>query len=223
MTQAAPTQETKDVSLGPACLVVVVFGLVLASVAVIYMSASLMGSQGRRAAHSLRRQLIPWVELSSLTKADRDSIVEQLSDLANNMDREELTARQLTRLGLRLQGNPIFQWGVVEQINRVAQSSTGLTPREKEEFARECDRWLRSASDGKLSMQQMEFALQNVAVKEVRSGRLTVREQVTDDGLREFLRRISSIDDSLEVGKDPFEKSVSQILRAMIEDGLKEK
>jgi len=212
----------KDVSLGPACLIVVVIGAICLSVGMIAMAAMMSGSQGRRAAYSVREQIIPWVEQSSLSKPDRQSIVERLNDLSVAMEREELTTRQLSRLVLRLTDSPVLQWGVVEQLIQAAQASS-LTDVEKEEFRAACDRLLRSASEGKLSLQDMEFAVQNVATKDQKSGRLTKRDDTNEDRLREFQRRITAIADKQSMTHDAFDKSVSQVINEMVDDALSKK
>ncbi len=212
----------KDVSLGPACLIVVVIGAICLSVGMIAMAAMMSGSQGRRAAYSVREQIIPWVEQSSLSKPDRQSIVERLNDLSVAMEREELTTRQLSRLVLRLTDSPVLQWGVVEQLIQAAQASS-LTDVEKEEFRAACDRLLRSASEGKLSLQDMEFAVQNVATKDQKSGRLTMRDDTNEDRLREFQRRITAIADKQSMTHDTFDKSVSQVINEMVDDALSKK
>ncbi len=212
----------KDVSLGPACLIVVVIGAICLSLAMIAMAAMMTGSKGRRAAYSVREQLIPWVEQSPLSRLDQQNIVERLYGLSEDMEREELSSRQLSRLVLRMTDSPVLQWGVVEQLNRAAQASN-MTDAEKQEFGAACDRWLRSASEGKLSLQDMEFAVQNVATKDQRSGRLTVRENTNEERLREFQRRMTTISDKQSIPTEPFEKSVSQVFLKMIEDALNSK
>lgn len=214
--------EQKDVSLGPACLIVVVILALCLSLGVIAMAAMMSGNQGRRAAYSVREQIIPWVEQSSLSKTDRQIIVERLTDLSDDMEREELTTRQLSRLVLRMTDSTILQWGVVEQLIQAAMGS-GMTDAEKAEFRAGCDRWLRAAAEGKLSLQDMEFALQNVATKDQRSGRLSIRPDVNEEGLREFQRRMTTISEKLEMTKEPFDKSVSQVFNAIIEDALSKK
>ena len=213
----------KDVSLGPACLIVVVIAAICLSLGMIAMAAMMTGSKGRRAAYAVREMLILWVEQSALGKTDRQNIVEKLTDLSVSMEREELTTRQLSRLAMRLNDNPVFQWGVVEDLNRAAQASATMTDKEKEEFRLSCDRWLRSASEGRLALQDMEFALQNVSTKDLRSGRLIFRDDVNDERLREFQRRMDKISDTLKIGSEPFDKSVSQVVDAMVEDALSKK
>jgi hypothetical protein len=222
-TPSGETAKPKEVSLGPACLVVFIFMLVILCVVVAIMSYLLTGKQGGRAAYAVREQLIPWVDQSSLSQADQVAIIEDLTDLASQMERDELTSRQLTRLGVRLSDSTILQWGVVEQINRRAQASSGLTETEKADFAKLCDRWLRSAGEGKLAMAEMEFAFQATATKDPRSGRLTLRDDVDDEQIREFYRRVLSICERQKISTEPYEKSVSQVFQQMIEDGLSEK
>ncbi len=212
----------KDVSLGPACLIIVVIGAICLSVGMIAMAAMMTGSKGRRAAYSVREQLIPWVEQSPLSKTDQQNIVERLYGLSEAMEKEELTTRQLSRLVLRMTDSPVLQWGVVEQLNRAAQSSS-MTDAEKQEFRAACDRWLRLASEGRLSLQDMEFAVQNVATKDQRSGRLTIRENTNEERLREFQRRMSTISDKHSMSNEPFDKSVSQVFLKMIEEAVETK
>lgn len=216
------TKDGADVSLGPACLVIGIFGLVGLSLFFVYMSIMLMGNQGKRAAMSVHEQLIPWIERSLLGQNDRQVIIDRLEALAKEMEREELTSRQLTRLALRLTESTILQWGVVEQLNQIAQSSD-MNEAEKEEFSKACDRWLHCASTGKLNVKDMEFGTQNVCIKEHPSGRLVPRETIDSDKLREFMRRVTTMCDRFEVPKEEFSKSVSQVFLQVIEEALEEK
>lgn len=215
--------KDKDVSLGPACLVVFVVGLMLICIAVAYMSFMLTGNQGPRAARAVREQLIPWVDQSDLSKTDQAAIIDELNDLASKMERGELTSRQLSRLGIRLTDSTILQWGVVEDVLRYLKQTKGFTESEKEDIQKTCDRWLRCASEGKLSMTEMEFAFQGLGLKEPRSGRLSLRKDVTDDQIREFHRRVLGVCEKYNTSTEPFSKSVSQVFHMMMEDGLSEK
>lgn len=220
---SVPEEEAGDVSLGPACLVVSIFGLAFLCIVVAFMSFMLIGKQGGRAAYALREQLIPWVDQSDLSKTDQTMIIDELQGLASKMERNELTARQLTRLNARLSDSTILQWGVVEETVRVVRASDAFTTEEKEDIARTADRWLRCAGEGRLSMTEMEFAYQGCGLKEPKTGRLSLRKDVTPEQLREFHRRVLAICDKYKISREPFEKSVSQVFHLMIEDGLTEK
>jgi hypothetical protein len=217
-----PSYPEKDVSLGPACVVIGIFGLVGISIFFVYMSMMLMGKQGQTAARSVREQLIPWVEQSSLGQNDRQIIIAKLDEISESMEREELTTRQLSRLGIRLTESTILQWGAVENLNLIAQASE-MSPEEKAEFSFECDRWFHCASLGKLSMQDMEFGTQNVCIKEQKSGRLKPRDGITAEQLREFMRRMKAMNDRFEIPKEEFNQSVSQVFMKVMEEALEKK
>jgi hypothetical protein len=223
VTNATPTKGKQDeVSFGPACFVVVIFVLIGVSLFFVYMSIIMMGNNGKRASKAVKEQLIPWVEQSHLDQSDRKNVIERLETLTEAMEREELTSRQLSRLNARLSESTILQWGTVEKLNQMAQTSE-LTENEKVEFSRSCDRWLRCAAEGKLSMQDMEFALQQVCTKAMPSGRLDPKQDINLDQWREFMRRIKQICERYKIPDEEFTKSVSQVFKQMIEDGLNEK
>ncbi len=181
------------------------------------------GRQNVQASSALKTQLIPWIENSSLSIADRQSIVERLNELIADMDAERLSGRQLSRLNFRLSGAPLFQWGVIEAIESQFLASTELSEVEKQAMSAACNRLLRTALDGRIAMEQMEFAVQQVANKERQSGRLTAHSGISTAELREFLRRITAISDRVKTSSEPLEKSVSQVFREMVDDALSEK
>lgn len=195
----------------------------LLCIAVAYMSFMLTGNQGPRASRAVRKQLIPWIDGSALSKTDQTLIIDELNDLASQMERGDLTSRQLSRLGIRLTDSTILQWGVVEDALRYVKESKGFTDEEKEDIQKTCDRWLRCASEGRLSMTEMEFAFQVCGLKEPMTGRLILRKDVTDEQIREFHRRVLGVCEKYNTSTEPFNKSVSQVFHTMIQDGLSEK
>lgn len=216
-------ENVKEPSLGPACGFFFLFACAAISISLIVISWWMGGRQNIQASSAIQTQLIPWIEGSSLADADRQSIIERLHELIADMEAERLSGRQLSRLNFRLSGAPIFQWGVIEALERRALASTELSEIEKQAMSSACNRLLRTALDGRIAMEQLEFAVQQVATKERKSGRLTIRDEVSTVDLREFLRRITSVSDRVKTSSEPLEQSVSQVFRAMVEDALSEK
>jgi hypothetical protein len=210
-----------DVSYGPACFVTLIFLLVGISLFFVYMSIVLMGNSGERASRAIYELLIPWVEQSHLSQNDRRDVIEELEGLAEKMKREELTSRQLSRLNARLSDSAILQWGAVQKLEGAAQESD-LSEEEKTEFSSLCDRWFACAASGKLSLQDMEFAMQQVCTKDTRTGRLNPKTDATGTELREFMRRIKTMCDHFNTPTEKFGKKVPEVLKQMIEDGLDE-
>lgn len=208
--------------LGPACGFFFLIGCVLLSMTLIISAWMLSRGQADRAASALQSQLIPWVEQSSLADPDKQSILERLNELVTDMKAKKLTDGQLSRLNFRLSSAPIFQWGVIEDIEAKASASQELSDSEKQTITRECNRLLQTVLDSKLGMEQLEFAVQKVATKEARSGRLSALEKIDLKDFQEFSRRISEINDRLGTSKTPLDKSVSQVFRIIVDSALQE-
>lgn len=219
-TNAKPSKQG-EVTYGPACFVLFIFFLVGVSLFFVYMSIVLMGNSGSRAARAIYEQLIPWVEQSHLSQNDRRDVIDELEILAEQMKQEVLTSRQLSRLNARLSDSVILQWGVVQKLDAAAQESD-MSDEEKAEFTALCDRWFALAASGKLSLQDMEFAMQQVCTKDVRSGRLNPKTDVSSSALRDFMRRMKTMCEHFKVSEEPFQRTVPEVLRQMIEDGLDE-
>ncbi len=213
------SSNEKQVSLGPACLVVFIIAALLFSVTMIVAAWMIMGNQGPMAARAIESQMIPWVEQSSLEPTDRDSIVRELRDLVEDLKADRLDERQMFRLKARIADSPVLQWGAIQQLQAKIQAS-GLTQQEKEDADLQLDRFLRCAGEGKMAMEQMEFVVQKVVTKERSSGRLTALSSTDDQALREFLRRAKALCDNAKIPEEPFPKSPAQVFHALVEDGL---
>jgi len=213
-------QVEGEPSLGPACAFFFLATCAFGSVALIATAWYISGNQAERASAALRSQLIPWVELSTLAPTDKSQIIERLNELVADMDAERLEERQLTRLNFRLSGAPIFQWGVIEQVLAAASKNGELSTKEKEDLVLETDRLLRTVQNGRLSMEQLQFATQTVAQQEVKTGRLSIRPNLSTKEIQECSRRIVSLNDEAKTVKGSMDKSVSQVFRAIVEDAL---
>ncbi len=167
-----------------------------------------------------QRAAYPWIKESSLSKEDKDSILERLDEIVTDLDANRLNPEQLRRLSFRLNSNPIFQWGAIEGLQAQSRANTDLSETEKDSIDAACDRLMRSVLDGKIAIEQISFVVQRVATTERISQRLNVREENTANDLREFWRRAESVCDKLEISKDPLNKSPSQVFRIIMDDAL---
>ncbi len=215
MSEASPKDQV--VPLGPACLMVFIIILLFMSVAMVVGTWMLMGNQSKFAVRALESQLVPWVEQSPLDPIDKEEILETLDTVIQDLRDEKYNDRQLARLNSRVTESPILQWGVIQQAESRIQSS-GLSDQEKSASALELDRLLRSAAEGKLSLQQMEFIVQPIATKERLSGKLSILDRTTDANIQDFLRRAKSITDNYKIPSEEYPKSVSQVFRSLIDD-----
>lgn len=219
-SKPATNDNLGEPSLAPACgFFAIIIGVVL-SIALIFAAWWLNREQSAMASRALQQQLIPWVEQSLLNANDKQSIIERLRELAADMEAKRLDERQLTRLSYRLDSAPVFQWGCIEELQRQARASNELTNEEKDSIDATCDRMLRSVREGKIAMQQISYIVQRVATAERLSGKLTPIENNTAADLREFGRRAETVCDTLEISKEPLDKSPSQVFRLMVDEAL---
>lgn len=223
MSENTPETENKEqgqVSLVPACLVVLMLLGVILSVFCAFGSWYINQNQPAIAARSIREQLIPWVEQSPLEPTDKSAIVDELQTLTGQIEAGQLDEGQLRRLRFRLQDNPALLWGFVQATLGAFEKSTELTSLEKEQAQKTADRLLSMVSDGKLTRSALEFILQSVTLaKSDRSG-LVVKENPSTDDLRQFLKRGSEQADAANASTEPFDKSPSQVFMLMIDEAL---
>ena len=219
MAEIDAADDSKPVTLGPACAVLFLMGALALAVSLVIASWMLMGNQPAMAARAIEEQMIPWVNQSVLAPDDRSEILEELRQLAEQIRTTPPDDRKLLRLKMRIADSPVLQWGTMQILaQKIAQS--GLTEEEKQAAVRTNQRLLRAASEGTLGIQQLEFIVQHVTRKEVLSGRLVNLENPSDADLREFLRRGEAFSDTAKISGDPFSKSPAQVFHDLILDAL---
>jgi hypothetical protein len=220
-TQPPASGSSGEPSLVPACGFLLLILCVIFSVAMVFLAWWLYGGdQSKHAARALQKQLIPWVEQSSLSEPDRRSVVEQLEALVADMNAGLLSDEQLRRLIHPLNSAPILQWGCIEELQRQSRRHPELTAAEKEAIDQACDRLMRSALEGKMAMEQLSYIVQKVATTERLSQKLNPIENNRSDDLREFWRRAESVCDKLQVSREPLDKSPAQVFRLMVDKAL---
>ena len=219
-TETTAVESEKEVPLAPACMVVVIIACVVMSVLCAFGSWYFSQNEHLNAARALREQLVPWVQQSPLEPTDKATIIDELSELAMQMENKELDPGQLRRLRFRLTDNPVLLWGFVQAaIGKINQSSE-LTEIEKEQANLTADRLLRLVSENKLTRSALEFILQTVTLARSDGSGLVVKDNPTTEELRTFVKRGTDQADGLRSPSEPFNKSPSQIFVMMVTDAL---
>lgn len=213
-----PNLQEKQVPLGPACFMFFIIGALFTSVSLVVMAFLLTGSQATMASKALEERLMPWIEQAPLSPADKKTILDDLNSLVADLDADRINERQLIRIRQVVE-NPVLQWGVMQQLQTQIDQST-LEPLEKSSGEKEIDRLLRCVSEGQLAMQQFEFVLQPIAVKDKQSARLSTRPNLDVKDLRECLNRMKRVNDSYKISDEPFIKSPSQVFHMMLDTAL---
>lgn len=209
----------KEPSIGPACLVVSMLGLAVFLAICSFGSFFFFSDQPTLAENGITQQLIPWVESSSLSPADKQPILAELQNVVEKIRSRELTSRQLSRLKNALEDNPVLLWGTVEGVLAQADD-VGMSEVEVEASKRVSQRLLRAAAERKLSRNDLVFFLEGCTHARADMQGLEINTPLTAPQIREFLSRSERFLDGVEVSKEPYEKSVPEVFRGLIEEAL---
>ena len=179
------------------------------------------------AERGITQQLIPWVEQSQLSQADKQSIVGQLQNVLPKVRDREINPQQLSRLHNCLQDNPVLLWGVVQEVQRQGQQLVkdsggpeALTPVEGEALERIEDRLLRAAAERKLSRNDLEFALQSCALLQPNGAGLEAKADLTADQIRQFTTRSEQFAQQQKIPNEPYDKSPAEAFQLLLKAAL---
>ena len=215
----APPQ---NVSLGPACGVLMIFGCVAVALTITVATFLLFGEQNKMASAALRTQLIPWVEQSQLSEIDRKRIVERLTELSTQIERGEIKDRQLSRVYTRVNRPTVLQWAPIEQTIAFADKDGEFSDSEREQLKSIADRLLQACAKFQVNMEDLGFLVQNLATQERGSGRLVLKPKITHADVISFMQRTQSMLDQRDfrLNEEKRYQSVSQVFDQMIDQAL---
>ncbi len=218
-TSGVGNEKLPEPSMGPACLVIVVLALAMFFAVCAFGSFFFFSDQPALALRGINDYLVPWVESSNLSPGDKEAILQNLREVSNTVAERELTNRQLTRLRSVLEDNPVLLWGTVEAVMAQAES-VGLTAVEIEAGKRVVQRLLHSAAQRKLSRNDLVFTLEVCSHTRKDGQGLEVNSPLTAKEIRDFLGRAERLVNGRDVPNEPFEKTVPQVFRGLIDEAL---
>jgi hypothetical protein len=206
-------------SLGPACLVISILSLAVFSSVCAFGSWIVFSDQYPLAEKAITKQLIPWVETSQLAKSDKQSILNQLHELAPVVAERQISKAQLLRLRNCLQDNPVLLWGGVQSI--LAQApTTDLSATELATLTRIERRLMRMAAERKLSRRDLEFTLQEFSDVRADGLSIEVKSDLNAEQIRMFMKRAESLLDSNQISNEDFDKSPAETFEILVENAL---
>lgn len=205
--------------MGPACLVIAILVLATSIAFCAFASFFFFSDQPALAERAIRQALIPWVESSTLSPADKRMILTDLEETIGKISSRTLTSKQLTRLKSVLEDNPALLWGNVQGVMASAKEA-GLSDIEIEGGTRVTQRLMRAVAERKLGRNDLVYALEPCCHTRPDGQGLEINSPITDKQIRDFLGRAEKFVDGVKIPNEPFEKTPPDVFRGLIEEAL---
>ncbi|MCC6511070.1 MAG: hypothetical protein IT423_18355 [Pirellulaceae bacterium] len=212
-------EKLAEPSMGPACLVISVLALAMFSAFCGIGSFFAFSNQPALAERGITQMLMPWVETSNLSPGYKREIMADLQDTVEKVKSRTLTSRQLSRLKSALEDNPVLLWGNVEGVLAQAESA-GLSQVEIDAANRISQRLLHAAAMRKLGRNDLVYTLEGCTHTRKDGEGLEVNTSLTAQQIQEFLGRAERFINGNGVPNEPFEKTVPEVFRGLIDDAL---
>jgi hypothetical protein len=205
--------------MGPACLVIAILTLAVFMAVCAFGSFFFFSDQPALAERGITQQLIPWVETSTLSPLDKQAILGDLQAVVEKVKSRELTSRQLSRLKNALEDNPVLLWGTVEGVLARADDA-GMPEVEIEAGKRVVQRLLRAAAQRKLGRNDLVYQLEGCTHTRTDGQGLEINTPLSAQQIRDFLTRAESFVNGRDVPNEPYEKTVPEVFRGLIDEAL---
>jgi hypothetical protein len=210
----APKKKSALATCLTGCLIAFVVMLVLGALAAWWIwnnAASWAAGAGSQVA----KEMINQTELPEEEKTDISLQIDRLADAGKA---GELTLPQLSKFFQDFAQSPLMTTLAMSVIDKKYITPSGLSDEEKAEAQVTVQRFMRGAIDQKFNEAAMEKAM--APVSEEREGQVVLREKVTDEELRAFLKNAKSEADAAGIPaevesvdpSDEFKRLVDQTL-----------
>ena len=197
------------------CLITLVMLLAVLAVGVWWVSqnwrdwASSIGSDAIKAG----------INETDLPEKEKDEISLEVDRLAAELRQGRLTGDQLGSIFEQIMESPLMTTMVASAIEKKYIASSGLRDEEKEEGRRTLRRFIRGGVDGKISEGGINDAMQHVAIRDG-DGNWQLRDQVSDEDLRNFFEAAKDEADAAEIPAEIEEVDPSDEFRRIIDQAM---
>ena len=203
----------------PACLVGCLL-MFIVSVLLCAGSAWYAFSHAKRIASNFAREMIvSVVEESDLETEEKQAIVAQVNRVVEQYQSGRITTEDLGRIMQELAESPLFGAILIKSVEAKYIDPSGLSEEEKADARVTLQRILRGMYEEQLDPDDLQTAMDYVSY-ETADGQRQMKNQVSDDELRAFLRECELRADEAEVPDEPFEVQISEELKQAIDRAL---
>jgi hypothetical protein len=168
-----------------------------------------------------RTKIIEEIEKSDLREEDKQVIVEQVNRVAKETKEGKVTVEQALKIMQNLAESPLVMIAMAYGIEEKYLNRSGLDDAEKQEAKLTLQRAARGVFEQKISQEQLKEAMRPIS-NEKPDGNLELKEQVTDDELRQFLTDLKQLADDASIPDELFQVDIGAEVKKAVDDALGE-
>ena len=162
------------------------------------------------------------VEKLELPDEDQALILARFDDLAKDFKDKKISKDQLLAVGVKLIESPVIQAVGVFAVEKNYFEDSGLSAEEKADASLQLDRLARGVYEEKISLEEMQDAMDEIVVRSIGNDNVTFREPETvdDDDLRRLISKVKAEADEAEIPNEPFEIDIAAEFIKAIDEAL---
>lgn len=199
------------------CLIVLVVMLVLGVILIVWISRNWRGWTADFGS-GIAKQAIAQSELPEQEKIDINS---QIDRLATAFRQDRISGEKMGQLMENFAQSPLMTSFMVSAIEEKYFATSGLSAEEKAAGRSTLQRFMRGMIDKSISEQGIDDAMQHVATKDP-GGEWQVKQQLTDEELRAFLKAANQEADLANVPAQPADFDPSDEFKKIVDEAIGE-
>lgn len=198
------------------CLVVLGLIVVLLIAGGVYVSMNWRGWMADFSVQGAREVL----NQSDLSEEQKSAIMVHVEDLAADFKAGDVTLEEMANILQELAESPVIPIAAVYGARAAYFNESGLTDEEKANADLQMQRLARGVFEEQISMEEMQDAIDEIAVQTSESNwHIREPEVVSDEDLREMVDKITVLADEKGIPNEPFEVDIAGEVEQAIKRG----
>jgi len=171
-------------------------------------------------ANPFRAALVQGIEESRIPEDQQKQMIAEIDQLTEDFKSGKLSMQQLSRVFEEIGESPLLPVGTVYFIDEQYFAKSGLTEEEKQAGRLHLNRYARGIYEEDIARNDVERVVDPIADTSGDSIQFRPPEQVTDDELREMIRRAEEKADQVGVPEEMWEINFAEEFSAAIDRAL---
>jgi hypothetical protein len=173
----------------------------------------------RIAADAVRDALVQTVQDSEMSDEDKTEVIAQIDRVNDAYKEGRIDLEKVAQVMQNLGESPLFALAMVYGAEKQYVEPSGLTDQEKTDARRTLQRAARGVFEKKISQFEIDKAIDRISTPGP-NGQKQLKERLTDDELKAFLKDLKTLADDANVPDEPFEVDIGEEFKKAVDKAL---